>query len=108
MLSAAEQQRCIKYLESCYLFRAFMPPESYYRCQLGCDPRKAPEDWDQPLTDGTWWFAGSALHYLQVHDYALPERVLQHLRRSQFVVPDLHDGKPFAQGSGETRRDAES
>jgi hypothetical protein len=85
-----------------------MPPESYYWCHLGCDPREAPEQWDQPITDGTWWFAGSALHYLRVHNYVLPERVLRHLRRSQFVVPDFHDGKPLAQGSAETRRDAES
>jgi len=95
VVSDAERQRSLEYLEQCYVMSGvFMTPETNNGCALCA--RYGPRTYsrDPALTDGTWWFAFTVQHYLREHGFTLPQRVLARLRRAAFKVPALGSVQP--------------
>jgi len=85
---AAERERVITYLEQCYE-TGFMEPESHALCRLGCAPEQVTDRGAGCLTDGTWQFSASLLHYVRRHGLRPPEDFLSHMRQRNFEVPWL-------------------
>lgn len=85
---AAERERVITYLEQCYE-TGFMEPESRPLCRLGCAPEEVTDRRAGSLTDGTWQFSESLLHYVRRHGLRPPDDFLSHMRKHNFDVPQL-------------------
>ena len=83
---ASERQGVIAYLESSYYMPVAQGGPSW--CRFGCSPR--PTDiGTQDLTDGTWLFPEGLVHYLRSHAVKPPAEFLEHIRRSDYRVPEL-------------------
>jgi hypothetical protein len=84
----AERDLVIAYLENSYLpsYVEFGPSW----CRLGC-PGTTADIGYQDRTDGTWVFPEGLVHYVRHHGLKPPIEFLEHVRRSNYVVPVLDE-----------------
>jgi hypothetical protein len=91
---ADELAQIAAYLRSGHTFARW---SGYSFCRFGCGidrPRMGSTD----LTDGEWvWPAGLA-HYVEAHAVALPEELVEAMRRHGWRVPDLDHPPRFGPG----------
>lgn len=82
----AERRKVIQYLESSYdiPWRQF----GFSWCRMGCE-NVPPDIGTQNLTDGVWLYPEGLVHYLRHHQVKPPEDFLQHIRATNYTVPDL-------------------
>ena len=81
--AADERTRLMAYLRAGAQVGAYMGT-SY--CRFGCGGA-APRLGCRDLSDGVWLWPDGLVHYLEVHDVALPEEFLAHARANDFRIP---------------------
>jgi hypothetical protein len=82
-----ERHRVLNYLADSYE-TGYLNPSPLRWCAFGC-ANPMPRGTSHGLTDGTWQFPETLIHYLEEHAVKPPSEFLTHVRSNGYHVPDL-------------------
>ena len=83
-----EREALASYLRTGRTYAQYL---GFSHCRFECGTPSR-EMGSRDLTDGSWVWPEGLVHYVTVHEIALPDEFLAHARGNGFVVPELDPG----------------